>query len=67
MIVFKHTDGGDEDFKQLADNIWLVKPRYAVMLASFLREVLVKVSAANRSAEGKDTKMELMYHYLTGR
>lgn len=66
VIVFKRTDGGDEDFKQLADNIWLVKPRYAVMLATFLREVLVKVFAANRSAEGKDTKMELMYNYLTG-
>jgi hypothetical protein len=66
VIVFNPTDGGGEDFKQLADNIWLVKPRYAVMLATFLREVCVKVFIANRNAEGKDIKTELIYNYLTG-
>jgi len=64
VIVFR--DAAGDDFKQLADNIWLVKPRYAVMLATFLREVLIKVFAANRSAEGKDVKIEMMYNYLTG-
>jgi hypothetical protein len=66
VIVFNPTDGGGDDFKQLADNVWLVKPRYAVMLATFLREILVKVSIANRNAEGKDVKIEMMYNYLTG-
>ncbi|MDR1067242.1 MAG: DUF2130 domain-containing protein [Clostridiales bacterium] len=65
-IVFNPTDGGGDDFKQLADNVWLVKPRYAVMLATFLREVLVKVFVANRKAEGKEVKIEMMYNYLTG-
>jgi hypothetical protein len=66
VIVFNPTDGGDNDFKQLADNVWLVKPRFTVMLATFLREVLVKVFIANRNAEGKDIKVELIYNYLTG-
>lgn len=66
VIVFNPTDGDGDDFKQLADNIWLVKPRYAMMLATFLREVCVKVFIANRNAEGKDVKIELMYNYLTG-
>jgi hypothetical protein len=66
VIVFQPTDGGGEDFSQLADNIWLVKPRYVVMLATFLREVLVKVFVANRNAEGKDVKVEMIYNYLTG-
>jgi hypothetical protein len=66
VIVFSPTDGGGEDYKQLADNIWLVKPRYTVMLASLLREVLVRVFVANRNAEGKDVKVELIYNYLTG-
>jgi len=66
VIVFNPTDGGDDDFKQLADNVWLVKPRYAMMLATFLREVCVKVAIANRNAEGKDVKIEMMYNYLTG-
>jgi hypothetical protein len=66
VIVFSPTDGGGDDFKQLADNIWLVKPRYAIMLAGILREICVKVAIANRNAEGKDVKIELMYNYLTG-
>jgi len=66
VIVFNPTDSGGDDFKQLAENIWLVKPRYVAMLAMLLREVLVKVFVANRNAEGKDIKIEMMYTYLTG-
>lgn len=66
VIVFNPTDGGGDDFKQLAENVWLVKPRYVVMLATLLREVCVKVFVANRNAEGKDVKIEMMYQYLTG-
>lgn len=66
VIVFNSPDGNGDDFQQLADNVWLVRPRYAVMLATFLREVLVKVFAANRNAEGKDVKIEMIYEYLTG-
>ena len=68
VIVFNptgHPEGG-EDFKQLSDNIWLVKPRYATMLATFLREVCIKVAIANRNAQGKDVKVEMIYNYLTG-
>lgn len=66
VIVFNPTDGGGDDFKQLADNIWLVKPRYTIMLATVLRDVCVKVAVANRNAEGKDVKIEMIYNYLTG-
>jgi len=69
VIVFNPTDhhpAGGEDFKQLSDNIWLVKPRYATMLATFLREVCIKVAIANRNAQGKDVKVEMIYNYLTG-
>ena len=66
VIVFNPTDGGGDDFKQLSDNVWLVKPRYVTMLATFLREVCVKVAIANRNAEGKDIKTEMIYNYLTG-
>ena len=66
VIVFNPTDGGGDDFKQLADNVWVVKPRYTIMLATFLREVCVKVAIANRNVEGKDVKIEMIYNYLTG-
>jgi len=65
VIVFAPADGG-EDWKQLAENIWLVKPRYAMMLAALLREICARVAVANRNAEGKDVKVEMLYNYLTG-
>ena len=66
VIVFNAADGSGEDFQQLADNVWLVKPRYAMVLATFLRDTLIRVSIANRNAEGKDIKTEMIYNYLTG-
>ncbi|MCL1881433.1 MAG: DUF2130 domain-containing protein [Oscillospiraceae bacterium] len=66
VIVFSSPSDDSEDFKQLSENIWLVKPRYAIMLATFLREVCSKVALANRNAEGKDIKVEMIYNYLTG-
>ena len=66
VIVFNPGAGGGEDFERLSDSIWLVKPRYAIMLATLLREAIVKVFAANRAAEGKDEKLEMVYKYLIG-
>ena len=66
VIVFNPTDGGGDDFQQLSENVWLVKPKYTVMLATFLRDVCIKVAIANRNAEGKDVKVEMLYNYLTG-
>ena len=66
VIVFNPLGGGGDDFERLADNVWLVKPRYAVMLAALLREACVRVAIANRNAEGKDIKVEMVYNYLTG-
>ena len=66
IIVFNPTAGGGQDLSRLADNIWLVKPRNAVLFATALREVLIRVFIANRNAQGKDAKVEMMYNYLTG-
>lgn len=66
VIVFNSANGFSEDYEKLSDNIWLVKPRYAIMLATLLRQILIKVFIANRNAEGKDAKVEMMYNYLTG-
>ncbi|MCL1995638.1 MAG: DUF2130 domain-containing protein [Defluviitaleaceae bacterium] len=65
VIVFNQTGGNTKDFEQLSDSIWLVKPQRVIMLATLLREILLKVHIANRNAEGKDVKVELMYNYLT--
>ncbi|MEP1208166.1 MAG: DUF2130 domain-containing protein [Rhizobiaceae bacterium] len=50
----------------LVDGIWVCAPRYAVPLATSLRQGLIDVAGAKGRALGQETKMELIYEYLTG-
>jgi len=54
------------DMKHVDTNVWAVKPKLAPILASALRTTILQVDAANRNSEGKDTKMEALYQFLTG-
>ena len=51
----------------MVDGIWVCAPRYAVPLASSLRQGLIDVSSARGRAMGQETKMEMIYDYLTGK
>jgi hypothetical protein len=48
------------------DGIWIALPKCAVAVALAVRHALIEVSLARRSGEGQQSKMEIMYHYLTG-
>lgn len=50
----------------MVDGIWVCAPRYVVPLASSLRQGLIDVANAKGRAMGQETKMELIYDYLTG-
>ncbi|MCF2870816.1 DUF2130 domain-containing protein [Octadecabacter sp. G9-8] len=50
----------------LVDGIWVCAPRYAVPLATSLRQGLIDVAGAKGRAMGQETKMEMIYDYLTG-
>ncbi|MEM9971784.1 MAG: DUF2130 domain-containing protein [Pseudomonadota bacterium] len=50
----------------LQDGVWITAHRFAVPLASALRETLMAAHTAKMSREGQETKMELVYDYLTG-
>ncbi|AZV79044.1 DUF2130 domain-containing protein [Parasedimentitalea marina] len=50
----------------MVDGIWVCAPRYAVPLASSLRQGLIDVANAKGRAMGQETKMEMIYDYLTG-
>lgn len=50
----------------LIDGVWVVEPRCALPVAIALRQSLVELSAARHSREGQQTKMEMVYEYLTG-
>lgn len=50
----------------LVDGIWVCAPRYAVPLATSLRQALIDVAGAKGRAMGQESKMEMVYDYLTG-
>ena len=50
----------------LLDGVWVCAPRYAVPLATSLRQGLIDVAGAKGRAMGQETKMEMVYDYLTG-
>jgi len=50
----------------LIDNIWVIHPKAILPVAMMLRHTLVEITSARQSTEGQQTKMELVYQYLTG-
>jgi hypothetical protein len=48
------------------DGIWVTDFRFVVPLAIALRQSLIEVATARQAQEGQETKMELVYQYLTG-
>ncbi len=65
VLVSTALPDGIESFGQV-DGIWVTAPRYAVPLASSLRQGLIDVAGAKGRAMGQETKMEMIYDYLTG-
>lgn len=56
----------DVEAFDLVDNVWVVHPRVIIPVAMMLRHSLVEVSSARLATEGQQTKMEMLYTYLTG-
>ncbi len=50
----------------LVDDVWVAQPRIAIPLATTLRQSLIDLASARQASEGQQTKMELVYRYLTG-
>lgn len=48
------------------DHVWVAHPRVAMPVAATLRQSLVDLAMARQAAEGQQTKMEMIYQYLTG-
>lgn len=48
------------------DGVWVTAPKYALPLVIALRQTLIEVANSKQSQEGQQTKMELVYDYLTG-
>ncbi|WP_072397454.1 DUF2130 domain-containing protein [Hyphomicrobium sp. CS1GBMeth3] len=48
------------------DGVWVVEARCAIPVAIALRQSLIELAGARHAREGQETKMELVYDYLTG-
>jgi hypothetical protein len=48
------------------DGVWVTHPRYIVPVALALHQLLTEVAATRQATEGQQTKMEMVYQYLTG-
>lgn len=65
LLVSEALPKGVESF-ELIEGVWISHPRFAVPVASVLRQSLIELAAARLSQEGQQTKTELVYQYLTG-
>jgi hypothetical protein len=50
----------------LIDGVWVSSHRCAIPVAIALRYSLIELAAARQAGEGQQSKMELVYQYLTG-
>lgn len=65
VIVSQTLPKGIETF-ELIDGVWVTHPRAAIPIAMTLRHTLIEVASARQAGEGQQTKMEMIYQYLTG-
>lgn len=66
IIVSREVPDTYGDMFNVEGSIWVVKPKLVTALAAALRTTLIQVFAANRNAENKDEKMDILYRFLTG-
>lgn len=48
------------------DGVWVMSPKCALPVSLALRQSLIELSLARQTRAGQQTKMELVYDYLTG-
>jgi len=49
----------------MVDDVMVCLPKFVIPVASMLREKLIAVAKTEKSLEGKDIKMEMLYKYLS--
>jgi hypothetical protein len=65
LIVSNALPKGVETF-DLIEGVWVTDTRCAIPVAIALRQSLIELAAARQANEGQQTKMEMVYQYLTG-
>lgn len=65
VILTSAMPKGVENFGEM-EGVWVTNAACALPLVTALRAALKEVALARSASEGQQTKMELVYHYLTG-
>jgi hypothetical protein len=65
VLISQVLPKGVENF-DLVDGVWVAHPRVAIPVGTMLRQSLIELATARQSSEGQQTKMEILYSYLTG-
>jgi hypothetical protein len=65
-VIISHVLPEGIDTFELRDGVWLTHPRTSIAVAFALRHTLIETASARLSTEGQQTKMEMVYQYLTG-
>jgi hypothetical protein len=48
------------------EGVWVADPKVALPLAITLRQTLIEIATVRQASEGQQSKMEMVYQYLTG-
>jgi hypothetical protein len=65
-VIISRVVPKDVETFDLIDGVWVAHPRVAIPVATALRQSLVELAMARQASDGQQTKMEMVYQYLTG-
>ena len=65
-VVVSHALPKEVETFGYLEGVWVADPKVALPLAFSLRQTLIEVACARQASEGQQTKMEMIYGYLTG-
>jgi hypothetical protein len=65
-VIVSVTLPKDVSHMALVEGVWVTSRECMMGMVAALRSGLVRLADANRAAEGKHEKMEVLYHYLSG-
>ena len=65
-VILSHALPKEIETFGFLDGVWVADPKVALPVALSLRQTLIEVSVARQATQGQQTKMEMVYSYLTG-
>jgi hypothetical protein len=65
-LIISHALPKDVETFTLIEGVWVAHPRCAVPVAVALRHSLIEIASTRNARQGQESKMELIYQYLTG-